>query len=501
MYITVKQTSIIVDGYEVGMAPRLERSFTLYDKLTHQHYVKGIEYDPDTKRLVLPRGIDIKWLEYQLNAKANVDYNADPYDYMPEDVLLRYKPRNERQVKTLQFMVGAGEDYKYTKGHSQLCVNNNTGEGKTWACISTACYLGLKSIVITSRTGWLEQWKDRILEYTNITPREILFLTGSPSINHVLKYGTAQYKFILASHSTLASYAKTHGWEAIGELFRQMRVGLKFYDEAHMYFDNMAKLDFYTNTYKTYYVTATLARSNEDENRIFKYYIKNIPSISFFDENEDPHTSYTAYVYNSRPTAEQASKCKNAYGLDRNTYTNYVVKQDNFFLLLHILMCQVVIPAGGKVLIYIGTNAAIDYVKAWLEDHYPMFTYGVYTSVITNNKRAQLDKKVILSTTKSAGAAVDIAGLEKIIVLAEPFKSQVLARQTLGRTRADNTEYVEVVDNSFAQTRRFYNAKLPIFDKYATSCDEVRLNDNILRATAYQCIQDLEERPFPFVFL
>ena len=264
----------------------------------------------------------------------------------------------------------------------------------------------------------------------------------------------------------------------------------------------MAKIDFYTNTYKTYYVTATLARSDEDENRIFKYYMKNVPVITFFDENIDPHTKYTAIVFNSNPTAKQITKCKNSYGFDRNTYTNYVINQDNFILLLHIIMCEIVMHSSGKVLMYIGTNAAIEQVKLWLEDHYPMFTYGVFTSITSKkDKKEQLSKQVILSTTKSAGAAMDIDGLEKTIVLAEPFKSEVLARQTLGRTRATDTEYIDIVDNSFMATKRFYKNKYPIFDKYATSCEEVRLNDMQLEVRAEDNINFSKEYPFPFKYI
>lgn len=500
MQVIAKQSSIYINGYRPGMAPKLEGCFSLYDPISHRSYLKGVDYNPEEERLIVPRGIDIKWLEYQLNSHVILDTKHDPFDYLPTVPMLKYRPKNDRQVKTLQFMTGEGQ-YKYTSERSQLCVNNNTGEGKTWACVSTACFLNIRSIVITSYTGWLEQWRDRIAEYTNISPREILFLVGNASINKILRDGADQYRFILASHSTLATYAKKNGWESIGELFKKMRVGLKFYDEAHLYFDNMCKIDFYTNTYKTYYVTATLARSNEDEDRIFKYYMKNVPSITFFDQNVDPHTSYTAMIYTSNPTPKQMSKCRNAYGLDRNNYANYVVEQENFILLLHIIMCNIVMYSSGKTLIYIGTNAAIETVKEWLEDHYPMFTYGIYTSIVTGNKKEQLEKQVILSTTKSAGAAMDIQGLTTTIVLAEPFKSEVLARQTLGRTRADNTQYIEAVDYSFGQIRRFYNHKLPIFDKYATSCEEERYNNNRLMIEADRCTKYLEEHPFPFKFI
>ena len=90
-------------------------------------------------------------------------------------------------------------------------------------------------------------------------------------------------------------------------------------------------------------------------------------------------------------------------------------------------------------------------------------------------KRGELEKKIILSTTKSAGAAMDIRGLVETVNLAEPFKSKVLAQQTLGRTRNSDTLYKDIVDNGFYYTKKFYDAKKPIFKKYATECVEVNL--------------------------
>ena len=52
---------------------------------------------------------------------------------------------------------------------------------------------------------------------------------------------------------------------------------------------------------------------------------------------------------------------------------------------------------------------------------------------------AELDKRIILSTVKSCGAAVDIKGLKLTILLAEPFKSEVQTIQTFGRTRDKDT--------------------------------------------------------------
>jgi hypothetical protein len=88
-----------------------------------------------------------------------------------------------------------------------------------------------------------------------------------------------------------------------------------------------------------------------------------------------------------------------------------------------------------------------------------------------------LYKKVILSTTKSCGAAQDIYDLRVTINLAEPFKSPVVAQQTLGRCRMDNTLYIDLVDNGFYFTKRYYEEKKPVFSQYAKSCKNILMDD------------------------
>lgn len=479
--IVVRHSSIVINNYEVGDSPRLESFFTLYDRVRHDVYYKGIEYIPEEKKLILPRGLDIYFLENIFNTKAVVDKQYDPYDRM-DQIMIKYLPRDNVQKEALSFMIGV-KGYKSNITHSQLSVNLNTGKGKSYCSISTASYLCMRSIVITSSLNWLNQWKDYIVEYTDTKPREIFMLTGTPSIISLLKKDISKYKFILASHATIKSYGDAYGWDKVTELFKFMKCGLKFYDEAHLSFDNMCKIDYYTNTFRTYYVTATPARSDQDENKIYQLYFKNIPAIDLFNENEDPHTEYIALRYNSNPTPQDISACRNQYGLDRNKYTNgYIVNKENYYKILKIALNLFCKCNEGKCLIYIGTNDAINKTVEWVKNNYPELRndIGIYTSVVTDNKEAQLNKRIIFSTTKSCGAAMDIKGLKMTIVLAEPFKSEVLARQTLGRTRGDNTYYIEVVDNGFYHINKYYHYKKPIFDKYATACTEMSMKQNEL---------------------
>ena len=206
---------------------------------------------------------------------------------------------------------------------------------------------------------------------------------------------------------------------------------------------------------------------------------KNIPSIDLFDEELDPHTHYMALHFNSHPTPYDIQNCKsNGYGLNRINYTNYVATQEYFLKLVTILI-DMVLPTPGKILIYIGTNHAIKIVYDYIISEFPFLNgnVGIYTSAVKNNKNLQLCNKIILSTTKSAGAASDIAELDCTINLAEPFKSPVIAKQTLGRTRADDTLYIDVIDNGFYHTKKYYQEKKMVFSKYAKTCRDVRMTD------------------------
>ena len=113
------------------------------------------------------------------------------------------------------------------------------------------------------------------------------------------------------------------------------------------------------------------------------------------------------------------------------------------------------------------------------------------------NKHLEKEKRIILSTTKSAGAAEDIYGLKATVVLAEPFKSEVIARQTLGRTRANNTFYIDLVDLGFKQTRKFYYYKLPIFEKYAVDVKHIQFPQDLIDRKSYEILSNMKKYMYP----
>ena len=493
--IDVYNTCIIINDYKFGDCPTLENYFKIKVPITNKYWdykYFGLFYDDDSKKLYIPRGIDVWLVEKLIGEEANVHVNDYTKYEKYNDFKINSLPRDDEQKKALRFMLGKGE-YRHTATKSQLSVNLNTGKGKTYLAISTIAFSGIKSIIIMYSDNLIKQWKKEILKYTNLTNKQICIIEGSGSIYRLLNKGHDDSVIYLVTHGTLRSYGERNGWDKVGELFEYLKVGIKIFDEAHQNFENILMIDYFTNVYKTYYLTATSLRSSDEENRVYQLSFKNVPSIDLFNKLSDPHTVYTAIKFNSKPTAVEKSNCKNKYGLDRNKYTNYLVNKPIFYKVLYILMNIIInrTLTGGKCLIYIGTNHAIEKVYNWICETYPEL-YGqvgiLSTLVCEEERQASLSKRIILATTKSAGAGLDIKGLKLTVVLAEPFKSEILARQTLGRTRDADTEYIEMVDIGFPQCSKYYSHKKSIFLKYALYCREIYLKSDYIESKSSELI-------------
>ena len=484
--MVLTNSAIIINDYELGTCPTLERNFKVWDITYHRYNIIGMYYDELNKRLYLPRGSDVDYIKRKLISTMNGDpltstvHRAPDYGYT-KNIRMKKKPRNERQEEALRFML-CKDKYSYNNQKTQFSVNLSTGVGKTYCATGAVSYLGIRSIIITAQSGILNQWEQRLLEYTDINKSEIVYLEGSQTLNRIIndQSSITNKSIYLVTHSTLQNYGSTYGWENVGLVFKKLGIGIKIFDEAHQNFYNMAMIDFFTNTWRTYYLTATPKRSDRDEDKIYQIYMKNIPSIELFDDDIDPHTNYIAIKYNSNPKPSDVIACKNQYGLNHIAYINYLMTNDRFWMMFDYIF-SLIYKAGGKALFYIGVNNAILKVRDRILFNYPELYYdiGIYTS-ISEDKAIAKNKKYILTTTKSAGAGEDIAHLKYSVVLAEPFRSEVLARQSLGRTRDPNTSYIELVDVGFKQTLRYYNSKKPVFSKYAASCKNLDVDNTKL---------------------
>lgn len=482
--ILVHPACFEIINYEPGELDRVERTFKVYDPICHKLNDFGMYYDAQKKSLFIGTGYNMWYIQQDLEQRYYK--NIQPDEPLPtKQMMLNTKPRSEQQFEALKFTCCL-DQYEQNKYSSQYHLGLGTGVGKSFVSIATIAFYQLKSAIITASVTLLNQWKNEIIKFTNLTEDDIMFVSGSNHINMLLSGKSKKARessIFLFTHGSLRSYADQFGWDKIGELFKVLGIGLKFFDEAHSNFENVLMVDFAVNTAKTFYVTATLNRSNSREDRIMQITFDKVPKIDLFDPENDPHTNYVAIKYNSKPTPLDISRCKNAYGLDINKYTDYLTRKKEFYEMMHIVM-QMIINSGGISLMYIHTNDGILRVYKWIAVTYPQFLgdIGIFTSLLPKEEKVlEKKKRLILTTIKSGGLGEHIDHLKYTFVIADPFKSEVLARQSLGRTRDPDTTYVELVDLGFKQINRFYRAKLPVFNKYACSVNDVHIDQYELK--------------------
>lgn len=503
--VIVKNTCIEIVGYQLGSCPQLERNFMVWNPINHKMDILGMYYDSTDEKLIIPRGLDIWKIKQWLGVQYHDSIAPNPYKETGS-IGIKYKPRDKEQEEALRFMIGL-DQFEENVYQPQLSVNLNTGKGKTYCSIATIAYMRIKSIVITGSTTLLNQWKENIKEYTSLDENDVFFISGSPTMNMIINNKSTKAdsaKIFLCTHGTIRSYCEQYGWNKLDIIFKKLGIGMKFIDEAHTNFANMLMLDFFTNVYKTYYVTATPNRSSWQENKIYRLSFKNVPFVDLFDAEKDPHTDYIALKWNSHPDPRDIKRCKNAYGLNRVAYIDFVTNNQYFYQMMYIIM-DMYLKCGGRALFYIGTNEGILRVYKWIIDNYPQISgdIGVFTSLLEKeDKIKERDtKKLLLTTTKSAGLGEDIKGLKMAVILAEPFKSQVLTKQALGRLRDDNTIFIELVDMGFRQITKYYYSKLPTLNKYALSVSDSIIDNYELRVRSDKIREKQESKKIPFHFI
>jgi hypothetical protein len=168
--IKVKHTSIIIPGYNMGDNTYLEKMLSVWNDTCYRYDSKGYHYDEEKKELRIPRGIDLSFLEKIFHTNLEIDYKPDPHEMA--SYRLKVEPRNDIQRKSISYLLGEG-DFAYTKKYSQLTLNLDTGDGKTYCVIAGLTFMKTKSMIITHIDKIKKQWYTSLTEMTDLNDKFI----------------------------------------------------------------------------------------------------------------------------------------------------------------------------------------------------------------------------------------------------------------------------------------------------------------------------------------
>lgn len=433
--IDVYNTHIEVHPYNLGDSPSIEKSMSKYDISKHTYI--PIAYYVEDETLYLPRGYNIAQLESIYHEVSTLHYKCDPFENVSNKFEPLLEAKSEMQQDGINFLISK-DKFAYTSKFSQLGLNLDTGDGKTYATIYAIAKLGVKAIIITHQDKIKFQWKNSLLEKTNIKEDQIFDISNSSAIKEILD-GNVNADIYLVNHQTLHSYARSHSWNDIHELFKTMKVGIKVFDEAHKFFENILMVDFFTDTGKNFYLTATFGRGDIYEYNIYKKAFSH--TIRFGEETLDyvekrKHTIFIIVYFASTPQ----NKCKEPYlrtkyGMSNYKYIDYELNRADGSLVrvLHTILDKIE-PLEGKIAILSPKKDTVDFFANDVKEYTGKEVGTIYSDNSKEENEENKEKDIICSTIKSIGTGTDIDKLRVLINL-EPVSGKNLADQVRGRLR------------------------------------------------------------------
>lgn len=472
--IIVKQTHIEVPNYTLGGKIEIEKMLSVWDDIYHKLIPIGYSYDEETRTLILPRGLDLGFLESKFNLPLEIDRNYNKYNRV--SYKLKVEPRDDNQVRSIAFLLGEGE-FNYAKRYSQQTLNLDVGQGKTYVTIAASTFLQMTTLVITHVNGIKSQWMSSYTKFTNIDEQYMCDIRGSKQIDKLMKEKNPKYKIYFVNHDTIKSWCKKNGWDKLNDVFKHLGIGLKIYDEAHVEFSSVLNIDFNTNVYKTFYLTATFERGFYSENKVFYNCFKNIAKFGVeTKESLRKHIVYIAVKFNTKPNIDQQIKIKGRKGFDRNAYIDYQIKNGKIFDVIKYVSEYFKNQEGKLVVLSSKIDSSFIFTE-YMQELYPDKKVIPWNSQVSDEIKETVNEcDIISSTPKSLGTGIDIHGL-RFMIMTEPYSSQITANQVPGRLREYGpdmyTFYVELIDMGFPKVNEMYRKRMKIFKERFVSINEI----------------------------
>lgn len=473
MKFNVYNTHMEISPYNKGDVPYIEKMFTAVDRHSLKEY--PCAYMIMDKILYLPKGAPLHKLESIFGEYKIISEN-DPYELMSDEFASLYRPRNELQYQSIEFLTSSDTP--------QLGLNLATGFGKTFCVAYSITNLRAKAIIITPNENLKVQWIDTFSNMFNYRPKNLMNISGSNVMSGIMNNEIEERDVYFVNHQTLRSYMATYGGEALHEFFKRIKVKIKVYDESHLEFGNILLIDYFTNTAKNWYLTATFDRSDRTESACFR---KAFSSVSTFGETESlnaitKHVVYHVVNINSHASYKEQRQICGFVGMTTASYAKYAFitdKNDTTYMAIKSIINKLS-EIEGKILLFVGLIEGADIVANKLKKDFPNKRIGIYHSKIDKEeKESALKCDIIVSTAKSCGTGKDIKEL-RAVICAEELASKILAKQIIGRLRPykdKETFYFDIVNTCIPSVTFWFRSRFKAIEPLVKKIIYLNIDD------------------------
>ena len=437
--------------------------FSLYDKIQHKYSFSAFTIIDNDIYIPATVGSDIVKTYFpkkSITTNYKTTSKSEQIDYV-----MKHKPRDDLQQSAIDFLLKIRNDNTCRSRFLSLA----TGSGKTYVTINFISQLKKRALIIVDTVDLASQWKREFLNHTNLSENDIRILSGSDSVEKEEK--TSDGKIYIAIHRTLGNILN-EDTNALNRLMNKLKIGIRVFDESHVDFGNICRINSLSNVMFTLYLTATPSRSNFNDNSLYSKIFKSVPYFNGKDISDEKYHTVVLYKIDTKPDMSAKLSVKTRYGFSAARWANYVYNNgyDYFIEALDKILTQFqIIGSDRKLAIMLPTIELIKKVKNDLETRYPDVDMGTFIGEIKKEKRHdELDKKIILTNDKIFDKGIDVKNLDTLINFV-PFASTVKTEQIIGRLRnieGRNVILIDVTDIGFEECvkqskirKRFYKKK------------------------------------------
>jgi superfamily II DNA or RNA helicase len=279
-------------------------------------------YKETDSYLLIPRYYPLKKV-----GLGNVIINREQFLVNPEQININHNitPRNELQERAIKTLLG-----------SKACILQLApGTGKTVISIYAISELKMKTLILVHIKGLIEQWNDRLLQFTDISEDNIARLSSKTFKEDLSK------PIILSTAQTFISLLKRQRDEFLEEL-NNAKLGVFISDECHTTSGapTFSDCSIFVPAVHTYGLSATPKRSDGNLD-IIEYHLGKIVASDDRDGVMDARVTVIVTDYE----IDTQKRYRYLYWggkFQRARYLNLIKKSEQFQACIKLLLNKVV---------------------------------------------------------------------------------------------------------------------------------------------------------------
>jgi superfamily II DNA or RNA helicase len=359
------------------------------------------------------------------------------------------------------------------------------------------CKFHAKTLIIMHRDSLRKQWLHSLYDMSGLSSDDVHEIVSSDELYDIAhNQHDFDYDVYLLTHATFrAGLKKIGNLKDASNITKNLGIGMKIIDEAHLEFRDTLIMDFIFNVCRNLYLTATDGRSAKEENSIFRHVFSNAiyykPSSLLTSSIPDKWVEYSVVAINThcKPNIYRY-RVNGGRGMNPASYGKWVIqydkKQTHFKVCRELLRIIYERDEKAKVLIFMplidlcSEAAHFCTMELNYDESFPydltIRTINSHNSKHENemNKRAD----VIVTTIASCGTGTDIPGITDIICCS-PLVSKINLTQVLGRIRycGKICHYYDIYDVSVPMDGFWLKARIKTAYKLALSVNKLTWSD------------------------